>query len=202
MVKHRTPKTLLEAVRYFADPDLCREFVAEMRWPNGVACPRKGCGSTNVHFISTRKIWCCNGCKKQFSVKVGTIFEDSPVGLDKWLSAIWMITADKKGVSSYQLARALGVTQKTAWFMLYRIRLAMKPDSSNTPLSGEVEADESSVGGKERNKHATRCRGTVPTLANAQCRRRYMSMLRPVLLSTRMPWHDTLALRRLIFMRY
>lgn len=141
-----------------------RKFVAELRWPNGVTCPRGGCGCANVHFIATRGIWRCNGCKKQFSVKVGTIFEDSPIGLDKWLPAIWMVTADKKGVSSPQLARALGVTQKTGWFMLHRIRLAMKAESFNAPLSGEVEADETFVGGKERNKHASRRlhRGTGP----------------------------------------
>lgn len=156
MTKHETPKTLIEAIRYFSDQDVCRDFVANLRWPDGVTCPRNGCGSANVHFISTRKIWRCNGCKKQFSVKVGTIFEDSPIGLDKWLPAIWLLTADKKGVSSYQLERALGVTQKTAWFMLHRIRLAMSTESFNAPLSGEVEADETYVGGKEKNKHASR----------------------------------------------
>lgn len=164
MTKHETPKTLVEAIRYFSDQDVCRDFVANLRWPDGVTCPRNGCGSANAHFISTRKIWRCNGCKKQFSVKVGTIFEDSPIGLDKWLPAIWLLTADKKGVSSYQLERALGVTQKTAWFMLHRIRLAMKTESFNAPLSGEVEADETYVGGKEKNKHASRKlhRGTGP----------------------------------------
>lgn len=156
MMKHEVPKTLIEAIRHFANPDICREFVAELRWPDGVTCPREGCGCTNVHFIATRKIWRCNGCKKQFSVKVGTILEDSPIGLETWLPAIWLITTDKKGVSSYQLARALDVTQKTAWFMLHRIRLAMKSESFNAPLSGEVEADETYVGGKERNKHASR----------------------------------------------
>ena len=100
MMKHEMPKTLVEAIRHFANPDICREFVAELRWPDGVTCPRNDCGCNNVHFITTRKIWRCNGCKKQFSVKVGTIFEDSPIGLETWLPAIWLITADKTGVSS------------------------------------------------------------------------------------------------------
>lgn len=114
----------------------------------------KGCGSTDVHFIASRGIWRCKGeCKKQFSVKVGTIFEDSPLGLDKWLTALWLITSSKKGMSSYQIARSLGVTQKTAWFMDHRLRLAMRTESFNKSLSGEVEADETFIGGKERFKH-------------------------------------------------
>lgn len=144
------PQTLQEAIIYFSDPDVCLNFVAGLRWPNGVACPH--CGSTEHSFVSTRRIWKCKGCKKQFSVKVGTIFEDSPIGLDKWLCAIWMIANDKNGVSSYEVHRAIGVTQKTAWFMLHRIRLAMQSGTFQK-LSGEVEADETFVGGKAANMH-------------------------------------------------
>src|SRR5688500_10405665 len=106
-----TPATLVDAIRYFADADVSLRFVAGLRWPNGVTCPV--CESKEVSFLSTRRIWKCKGCKKQFSVKVGTIFEDSPIGLDKWLPALWMLANCKNGVSSYELARALGVTQKT-----------------------------------------------------------------------------------------
>lgn len=147
------PTTLIEAIRYFSDPDVCLDFMVQLRWPNGVNCPT--CGSTEVRFLSTRRLWECKGkhARKQFSAKVGTIFEDSPVGLDKWLPALWMITSSKKGVSSYQMARALGVTQKTAWFMDHRIRLAMRTESFDKPLGGEVEADETFVGGKAKFMH-------------------------------------------------
>ena len=121
------PETLLDAIRYFAEPDVCLSFMVSLRWPNGVTCP--SCGNTENSFLSTRKLWKCKGCKKQFSVKVGTIFEDSPIGLDKWLPALWMVCNCKNGVSSYEVARALGVTQKTAWFMLHRIRLAMQTET-------------------------------------------------------------------------
>jgi transposase-like protein len=120
------PATLLEAIKYFAARDLALTFVAKLQWPNGPVCPR--CASASVAFLQTRKLWKCRRCQKQFSVKVGTIFEDSPIGLDKWLPAMWMI-CNWKGISSYGLARALGVTQKTAWFMLYRLRLAMQSRS-------------------------------------------------------------------------
>ncbi|MBX7111292.1 MAG: IS1595 family transposase [Dehalococcoidia bacterium] len=153
MAEKRFPTSLLEAVRYFEDPDVCRDFVVSLRWPNGVTCPREGCGSDRVAFVESRKIWRCNGCRKQFSVKVGTIFEDSPIGLEKWLPAIWMLTSAKQGVSSYQLSRALGITQKSAWHMEHRIRVAMRTESFNKPLDGEVEADESFFGGKAKNMH-------------------------------------------------
>lgn len=145
------PDTLLDAIRYFADPDVSLHFVADLRWPDGVTCPV--CENKEVSFLSTRRIWKCKGCKKQFSVKLGTIFEDSPIGLDKWLPALWMLANCKNGVSSYELARALGVTQKTAWFMLHRIRLAMQTGTFQK-LSGTVEADETYIGGKARNMHA------------------------------------------------
>jgi transposase-like protein len=145
------PTTFLEAIRYFSDPDRAHAFVTKLRFPNGVACPRMGCGSAAVGYIATRRMWQCKECKKQSSVKVGTIFEDSPIGLDKWLPAMWMIAGDRNGISSCELARQIGVTQKTAWFMLHRIRLAMKAKSLEK-LGGYVEADETFIGGKAHNK--------------------------------------------------
>jgi transposase-like protein len=149
--KTRTePETLLEAIAYFGDADRAHEFMVALRFPNGPFCPRMGCGSLNVGFIATRRMWQCRDCKKQSSLKVGTIFEDSPIGWDKWLPAMWMIGGDRNGISSHELGRAVGVTQKTAWFMLHRIRLAMKNKSIEKPFTGEVEADETFVGGKAR----------------------------------------------------
>src|SRR5215472_16102653 len=111
------PSTLMEAIRYFSNPMVCLETMAAVRWPHGPTCPR--CKSKRLSFLQTRLMWKCLDCKKQFSVKVGTIFEDSPIGLDKWLCAMWMLANCKNGVSSYEIARALEVTQKTAWFMLH-----------------------------------------------------------------------------------
>ena len=149
-MKH--PKTLQQAIIFYADPDNCLNHLVSQRWPNGVTCPT--CGSKDVRFIPTRRIWECKTKhpKKQFSVKVGTIFEDSPIGLDKWLTAAWMVANCKNGVSSYEIARALGVTQKTAWFMLHRIRLAMQDEKSGK-LGGHVEVDETFIGGKARFMH-------------------------------------------------
>ncbi|HEY1834908.1 MAG TPA: IS1595 family transposase [Solirubrobacteraceae bacterium] len=144
MSSPKQPRTLIEAVRHFSDPDVCTEFVASLRWPNGAFCPR--CGSTEYSYLTTRRLWKCKACKKQYSVKVGTIFEDSKLGLDKWLPAVWLAANSKNGTSSHELARQLGVTQKSAWFMLHRIHLAMK--SKGFVLSGEVEVDETYVGGK------------------------------------------------------
>ena len=115
---------LLEATRYFDDPEVCRNFVANMRWGTEAVCPH--CKHDGASFLSTRKIWKCKSCKKQFSVKTGTIFEDSPLPLDKWLIGIWLIVNAKNGVSSCEVARALGVTQKTGWFLLHRVREALK----------------------------------------------------------------------------
>jgi len=129
-------------------------FMWSILWPDGVVrCPR--CGSENVFFLSTRKIWKCKAKhgKQQFSVKVGTVLEDSPIALGKWLSAFWLIANAKNGISSYELHRSIGVTQKTAWFMLHRIRLAMQ-DGSIEKFSGKVEADETFIGGRARNMHA------------------------------------------------
>ncbi|SRR6266536_1084354 len=145
------PRTLLEAVRYFSDPDVALAFVAKLRWPGGKpVCPQ--CGGREHSFVKTRRIWKCRVCKKQFSVKVGTIFEDSPLSFDKWLPAIWLIANSKNGVSSHEMGRSLGVTQKTAWFMLHRIRLAMQTGTF-AKLDGVIEADETFVGGKARNMH-------------------------------------------------
>ncbi len=147
------PRTLLEAIIYFADPDRALDFVARLRWPNGQpTCPE--CSATEVSFLKTRRLWKCKACKKQFSVKRGTIFEDSAIGLDKWLAATWVACNCKNGISSYEIARDLGVTQKTAWFMLHRIRVAMDEQTFEKKMSGEVEADESFIGGKSKNMHA------------------------------------------------
>ncbi|AIE85764.1 IS1595 family transposase [Fimbriimonas ginsengisoli] len=152
--KDVTPKTLLEVVIHFADERTAWEYMRNRRWPNGVSCPR--CECDRVHLIESRMIWRCNGCRKQFSVKVGTIFEDSPIKLSKWIPAMWLIANAKNGISSYELHRALGVTQKTAWFMLHRIRLAMQQESFEK-MGGkngvEVEVDETFIGANARNIH-------------------------------------------------
>lgn len=146
------PATLLNAIKYFAEPDRCRDYLVSRRWPNGVTCPQ--CGSKSVYFDRARNGWECKTRhpKRKFTLKTGTIFEDSPIGLDKWLPAVWMIAGAKNGISSYELSRALGVTQKTAWFMLHRIRLAMQAKGGGK-LGGEVEVDETFIGGKARNMH-------------------------------------------------
>lgn len=156
MSTEKFPKTLVEAVRYFADEAVCRDFLAQLRWPHGVRCI--ACDSDQVGFIATRSLWRCKACRKEFSVKKGTIFEDSPIPLSKWLPAMWLYSAGKKGRSSHQLARDLGVTQKTAWFIGHRIRLAMETEDFG-PFSGEVEADETIFGGKDRFKHKHLRRG-------------------------------------------
>jgi transposase-like protein len=151
---NREPKSLQEAVVYFSNPDNCIDYVAIRRWPNGVVCPT--CGATKVSaFHPTRRTWKCGSHhpKREFSVKVGTIYEDSPITLDKWLTATWMLTNCKNGVSSYEIARDVKVTQKSAWFMLQRIRLAMQDEFFGSKLGGEVEVDETFIGGKARNMH-------------------------------------------------
>ena len=147
----KLPSTLQEAIKYFADPQRCLDFAVALRWPNGPICPR--CQSPEHRFIKTRSIWECKGCKKQYSVKVGTIWEDSAIKLDTWLCAIWMVVNAKNGVSSYEIHRALGITQKTAWFMMHRIRLALRKGSIDRKLMGEVEVDETYIGGNARNMH-------------------------------------------------
>jgi transposase-like protein len=144
---------LMEAIRYFSDPMVCLEAVSKVKWSNGPECPR--CSNKRLSFIKTRLMWTCLECRKQFSVKVGTIFEDSAVGLDKWLTAMWMLGNCKNGVSSYEIARSLQVTQKTAWFMLQRIRHAMHHGTINK-MSGTIEADETFIGGAARNMHRSK----------------------------------------------
>jgi transposase-like protein len=147
------PKSLQEAIVFFSNPDSCIDYLAVRRWPKGVICPT--CGSDKVKFNSARRVWQCSShhTKRQFSVKVGTIMEDSPISLDKWLMAMWLVTNCKNGISSYEIARDVKVTQKSAWFMLHRIRLAMQDDFFGSKLSGEVEVDETFIGGKARNMH-------------------------------------------------
>jgi transposase-like protein len=152
------PKTLIEAVQYFSDAENCRQFMLAVRWPDGVVkCPI--CNSEKVTYLEKAKLYRCYGKhpKQKFSLKVGTVFEDSPIGLEKWLPASWLLSNCKNGISSYELSKAIGVTQKSAWFMLHRIRLAMKEDTGDLTLGGNwgnpVEVDETFVGGKAKNKH-------------------------------------------------
>jgi len=149
------PTTLQEAIIYFSDPNNCREYLVARRWPMGVTCPR--CGSSNVLFLEKYNRWHCREkhSAPQFTLKTGSIMEDSPVSLDKWLMAMWMVVNCKNGVSSYEIHRAIGVTQKTAWFLNHRIRLAFGMESPEK-LSGHVEADETFIGGKARNMHASK----------------------------------------------
>jgi transposase-like protein len=156
MAKENTPKTLQQAVIYFSNLDNCLSYLAARRWPDGVTCPT--CGRDDVSYLAKQKKWQCKSAHKQrqFSAKVGTIFEDSPLGLDKWLTAVWLITNAKNGISSYEVHRAIGVTQKTAWFMLQRIRLAMQSGSFLKKMNGHVEVDETFIGGLARNMHATK----------------------------------------------
>ncbi|MGD0192840.1 MAG: IS1595 family transposase [Rhizomicrobium sp.] len=146
------PKTLLEAIQYFSDPDVALKTMVELRWPNGVYCPT--CGRTDVRYIATRRMWECKEKhpRKQFTAKVGTIFEDSAIPLEKWLPAVWLVANCKNGISSYEMARDLGVTQKTSWFMDHRIRLAMKTGTF-LKVKGDYEADETFVGGLSKNMH-------------------------------------------------
>ena len=152
------PKTLLEAVKHFADFDNCKAFMVARRWPNGVTCPT--CGSDAVYWDSSRKGWECKTRheKRKFTLKTGTIFEDSPIGLDKWLPCVWMVANCKNGVSSHEIARSLGVTQKTAWFMLQRIRLALQDENGGGKIGGDVEVDETYIGGRARNMSPARRR--------------------------------------------
>ena len=155
------PKTLRDAIRHFADPQVCIDTVAALRWPNGPVCP--SCEKTEHYYLATQKRWKCKGCKKQFSVKVGTIFEDSAIALDKWLIALWMLVNCKNGISSYEVGRDLGITQKSAWFVLHRLRLALQ-NGSVSKIGGkgsEIEVDETFIGGAARNMHRDKHRRRI-----------------------------------------
>src|SRR5271167_5124440 len=145
------PKTLQKAIRHFSDEQVCIDTIASLRWPEGKpVCP--SCEKTEHYYLATQKRWKCKECHKQFSVKLGTIFEDSPITLDKWLVALWMLVNCKNGISSYEVGRNLGITQKSAWFVLHRLRLALQ-EKSLIKLGGtqkEVEVDETFIGGKAR----------------------------------------------------
>ena len=153
------PKTLQQAIRYFSDEQVCIDTVASLRWPDGKpTCP--ACQKQDHYYLKSQKRWKCKECGRQFSVKLGTIFEDSPIGLDKWLTALWLLANCKNGVSSYEIHRAIGVTQKSAWFMLHRLRLGLQEPDLGTKVGsnegGEVEVDETFVGGKLKNMHKDR----------------------------------------------
>src|SRR5256885_9926917 len=156
----KAPETLQEAIVYFGDPERAFEYAKTLRWPDGkIACPR--CGSEKNSFIKTRRLWFCYGCQKQFTLKVGTIFEDSALGLDKWMTAFWLLVNCKNGISSHELGRSLGITQKSAWFMLQRIREALKERKYARGKLGsgpgsELEADETFIGGKVANMHKSK----------------------------------------------
>jgi transposase-like protein len=149
------PSTLQDAILYFSDPVNCREYLVARRWPDGVTCPR--CGSKNVLFLEKYNRWHCREKHDapQFTLKTGTIMEDSPIGLDKWLMAMWQIVNSKNGISSCEVHRAIGITQKSAWFMDHRIRFALTMGTINK-FSGQIEADETYIGGKARNMHSAK----------------------------------------------
>ncbi|MDT7540861.1 MAG: hypothetical protein QOE33_765 [Acidobacteriota bacterium] len=157
----QTPKTLQQAVKFFSDLDNCQNYMIAARWSDGkVRCP--SCGSEKVTYLANARLWKCYAKhpRAKFSLKVGTIFEDSPLGLDKWMMAMWLIANCKNGISSYEVARDLGITQKSAWHMLQRIRLAMRVGSFEK-LGGEVEVDETFIGGKARNMHADKRKAKI-----------------------------------------
>jgi transposase-like protein len=157
------PTNLLDATRYFSDEQKCIDVVTFLRWPDGNSvCPKCGTveGERKHYWLDTQKRWKCYSCRKQFSVKVDTIFEDSPVPLDKWMMALWMLCNCKNGVSSYEISRDLGVTQKSAWFMLHRLRAALAGGSvmkmGGEDGGGPIEIDETFIGGKVKNMHKSK----------------------------------------------
>ena len=149
--KHNKFTNLIEVMEYFSDKETCKEYLAEIRWKDGIVCPH--CGNCDKIY-TMKKNYKCAECRKQFSVTKGTIFENSPIPLQKWFTAVWLITSHKKGISSLQLSRDIGVTQKSAWFMLQRIRFAVRTRDFNEPLNNIVEADETYIGGKNKNRHS------------------------------------------------
>ncbi len=155
------PKTLKQAIEYFADAKNCHEYLVASRWPDGVECPR--CGSKNVKFSEKYNRWQCGSHheRRQFTLKTGTVFEESPIGLDKWLTALWLIVNSKNGISSWEVSRSIGVTQKSAWFMMHRLREVLEPqhtDKMGGPEGGPYEADEAFIGGKISNMHRSKVR--------------------------------------------
>src|SRR5450631_552302 len=157
-----SPRTLQNAMIHFQDYENCKAFMMELRWPDGtVRCPH--CGSDHVVYLEKARIWKCYSKhdRPRFSLKTGTIFEDSPLGLDKWLTAVWLIVNCKNGISSYEVHRDIGITQKSAWFMDHRIRFALHSGSFDKMLSGHVEADETFIGGKARNMHVAQRRRRI-----------------------------------------
>lgn len=151
-----TQKTLQQLIQHFSDEQVSIDAVAQMRWPNGAACP--ACATKDPYYLKTQKRWKCRDCRRQFSVKLGTIFEDSPIPLQKWLPALWMLVNCRNGISSYEIHRALGVSQKSAWFMLHRLRLVLQNGDLGKfgGPGSEIESDETFIGGKARNMHASR----------------------------------------------
>lgn len=153
------PATLVEAIRYFADPEVAHQCFVSLRWPNGVACPH--CGSDRVTFLANQRRWECKEKheRRQFSIKTGTVMEESLLPLDKWAVAFWLEVNAKNSISSYELHRAIGITQKSAWFMLHRVRLAVQNGSLikfGGPGSAGIEVDESFIGGLARNMHRSK----------------------------------------------
>jgi transposase-like protein len=173
------PKTLQEAIQHFSDEQVCIDAVAKMKWPDGAYCP--ACLAKKPYYLKTQKRWKCRDCRRQFSVKLGTIFEDSPIPLQKWLPAMWLLTNCTNGVSSWEIHRAIGVTQKTAWFMLHRLRLAMKGYDLGTKLGGKddggpVEVDETFIGGNLKNMHKEK-RARYEMIAGSKGKTVVMGML-------------------------
>lgn len=170
------PNTLLQAVTFFGDPDVALEFMVNIRWPDGVRCPH--CGADNPQFLLVQQRWQCRAKhpRRQFSVKVGTIFEDSPIPIGKWLVAMWLECNAKNSVSSYEVHRALGVTQKTAWFMQQRIRLAMQSGTFEKMTAG-VEVDETFIGGRARNMHADKRKRVIQNRGPAGSKTAVMGLL-------------------------
>jgi hypothetical protein len=167
------PQTLYDAIKYFSTGDNAFNFVVSLRWPTGVVCLR--CGSKEVRFLKSRKIWECSECEslRQFSVKVGTVMEDSPIRLDKWMSAFWLIANAKNGISSYELGRSIGVTQKSGWFILHRIRLATQDGSieSSQPASKRtrrLSAAKRVTWTRTKKRKRSRCKRGVAMLAKSR----------------------------------
>lgn len=156
MVLLRKFKTLIDLLDYFKDEQTCREYLEQIRWNGSLACPYKDCDSTHIHKFSNGITYKCAKCRRKYSVKVGTIFEDSKISLKKWYAAIYLITSHKKGISSLQLHRDLGVTQKTAWYMLHRVRHTLQLNTGKGKLTGTIQADETFMGGLEKNKHVSK----------------------------------------------